>query len=317
MRILVLGAGGVGGYFGGRLVEAGGDVTFLVREKRAELLRRIGLVIHSPLGDFAAPIRLETRDSVRPEYDLALLSCKAYDLDDAIASLARGLAPHGRVVPLLNGLAHMDRLDAAFGRQRVVGGLCHISVTMGPGGAIEHLNRIHRITYGERGSGLPHDEPSSTGNSADLTHLDALFAKTSVDADHSGEIMRRIWEKYVFLATLAALTCLMRAPVGAILQSRDGRGALLETLETCRRIAVLAGHPPSESAMAAAERSLTEEGSALKASMLRDIERGGPTEGEHIVGDMVRLADAHGLPCPPLRLALAHLQAYEGQRLAG
>ena len=298
MRILVLGAGGVGGYFGGRLVEAGGDVTFLVRETRAELLRRTGLVIHSPLGDFSAPVRLETRDSVRPEYDLALLSCKAYDLDDAIASLARGLAPDGRVVPLLNGLGH-------------------ISVTMGPGGAIEHLNRIHRITYGERGPDHPYGDPGVTRDAADLAHLDALFAKTSVDADHSGEIMRRIWEKYVFLATLAALTCLMRAPVGAILKSRDGRGALLETLETCRRIAVLAGHPPSESAMTAAARSLTEEGSALKASMLRDIERGGPTEGEHIVGDMVRLADAHGLPCPPLRLALAHLQAYEGQRLAG
>lgn len=307
MRILVLGAGGVGGYFGGRLVQAGGDVTFLVREKRAERLRQSGLVIHSPLGDFSAPVKLETRDSVRPEYDLALLSCKAYDLEDAIASLAHGLAPHGRVLPLLNGLAHFERLDAAFGAGRVIGGLCHISVTLGAGGGIEHLNRLHRITYGERG-------PDS--GAADLAHLDALFAKAAVEAEHSAEIMRRIWEKYVLLATLAAMTCLMRGPVGAILKSRDGRAIVLETLEACRRVAVAAGHPPTEGAMAAAIGHLTEEGSALKASMLRDIERGGPTEGEHIVGDMVRLAESCAIPCPPLRLAYAHLQTYEAQRVS-
>ncbi len=308
MRILVLGAGGVGGYFGGRLVQAGGDVTFLVRERRAGLLRRTGLVIHSPLGDFAAPVKLATRDDVRPEFDLALLSCKAYDLEDAIASLARGLAPHGRVVPLLNDLAHLERLDAAFGAERVVGGLCHISVTLGADGGIEHLNRLHRITYGERG-------PES--GAADLAHLDALFKTAGVEAEHSPEIMRRTWEKFVLLATLAAMTCLMRGPVGAILKSRDGRAIMLETLEACRRVAVAAGHPPAEGAMAATAGHLTDETSALKASMLRDIERGGPTEAEHIVGDMLRLTEVHGIPCPPLRLAYAHLQTYEAQRITG
>ena len=308
MRILVLGAGGVGGYFGGRLVEAGGDVTFLVRERRAELLRQTSLVISSPLGDFAAPVAVETRDSVRPEYDLALLSCKAYDLEGAIASLGRGLAPRGRVLPLLNGLAHLERLDAAFGAERVIGGLCHISVTLGAGGVVEHLNRLHRITYGERGP--------ETG-ATDLAHLDALFAKAGVEAEHSLEIMRRTWEKFVLLATLAAMTCLMRGPIGAILKSRDGRAVILETLEACRRVAVAAGYPPTEGAMAATTGHLTDPTSALKASMLRDIERGGPTEGEHIVGNMVRLADSYGIPCPPLRLAYAHLQTYEAQRPAG
>lgn len=308
MRILVLGAGGVGGYFGGRLVQAGGDVTFLVRERRAEALRRSGLVIHSPLGDFSAPVTVETRETVRPEFDLALLSCKAYDLDSAIDSVGRGLTPHGRVLPLLNGLAHYQRLDAAFGAGRVIGGLCHISVTLGTDGAIEHLNRLHRVIYGERGP-----ERGAT----DLAELDALFLKAGVEAEHSREIMRRTWEKYVLLAPLAALTCLMRGPIGAILKSRDGRAIVLETLEACRQVAVAAGHPPGESAMATTIGHLTDETSALKASMLRDIERGGPTEGEHIVGDMLRLAEAHGIPCPALRLAYAHLQTYEGQRIAG
>ena len=306
MRILVLGAGGVGGYFGGRLAEAGGDVTFLVREGRAELLRRTGLVIKSPLGDLSLPVRLETWNTVRPTYDLVLLSCKAYDLEGAIAALGRGLTPSGRVVPLLNGLTHFDRLDAAFGPERVVGGLCHISVAMAGDGAIEHLNRLHRITYGER--------TATTATGTDLDELDRLFAAVGVDADHSGAIMDRVWEKFAFLTTLAALTCLMRAPVGAILKSEDGRTLMLETLDGCHRIATAAGHPPSEAAIAAATAHLTDEGSALKASMLRDIERGGPTEGEHIVGHMARLAARHGIPCPPLRLAHAHLQAYEAQR---
>ncbi|MEI6559400.1 MAG: 2-dehydropantoate 2-reductase [Rhodospirillaceae bacterium] len=308
MRILVLGAGGVGGYFGGRLLQAGGDVTFLVRERRAGLLRRTGLVIRSPLGDFAAPVEPVTREQVRPEFDLALLSCKAYDLEDAIASLQGGLAPHGRVVPLLNGLAHMERLDAAFGAGRVVGGLCHISVTLGADGAIEHLNRLHRITYGERGP--------ETG-AADLALLDRLFRAAGVEAEHSTEIMRRTWEKLVLLATLAALTCLMRGSIGAILKSRDGRAVILETLEACRQVAAAAGYPPTEAALAATIGHLTDETSALKASMLRDIERGNPTEGEHIVGDMVRLAESHGISCPPLRLAYAHLQTYEALRTTG
>ena len=305
MRILVLGAGGVGGYFGGRLAEAGGDVTFLVREQRADLLRRTGLVIHSPLGDLSLPVRVETRDSVRPEYDLALLSCKAYDLDDAVAALACGLAPRGRVVPLLNGLTHFDRLDAAFGPDRVAGGLCHISVALGAGGTIEHLNRLHRITYGER---------AATAAAGDLDELDRLFAAVGVEADHSGAIMDRVWEKFSFLTTLAALTCLMRAPIGAILKADDGRALMLETLDACHRVAAAAGHPPGEAAVAGAIGHLTEEGSLLKASMLRDIERGGPTEGEHIVGHMARLAARYGIPCPPLRLAHAHLQAYEALR---
>jgi 2-dehydropantoate 2-reductase len=304
MRILVLGAGGIGGYFGGRLVEAGGDVTFLVRERRARQLRETGLVIQSPLGDLTTPVTVTTRDAVRPVFDLALLSCKAYDLESAIEAVQAALTPEGRVLPLLNGLAHLDRLDATFGRDRVCGGLCHISATLGPAGEIQHLNRLHRITFGER----------SGGSWPDLAVLEGLFHRAAVDARHSPEIMLRMWEKFVLLTTLAAMTCLMRAPVGAILATRDGRATLLDVLDVGRRVATAAGYPPSIEDQALAVELLTQPDSTLKASMLRDIERGGPTEADPIVGHMLRSAEAIGIDCPALRLAYGHLQAYEAQR---
>ena len=304
MRVLVLGAGGVGGYFGGRLMEAGGDVTFLVRDRRAQQLGKTGLVLRSPLGDFRAPAAVTTRSAVRPTFDLAVLSCKAYDLDSAIESVAAGLTPQGRVLPLLNGLAHLDALDAAFGRERVLGGLCHVSTTLGPEGEILHLNPFHRITFGERaGDRLPA-----------LATLETLYRQVGVEAFYSPEIMTRMWEKFAFLTTLAAMTCLMRSSIGAILATRDGRGFVLEMLETCRQIATAAGYPPSEADRILSVDLLTQPGSTLTSSMLRDMEHGGPTEAEHIVGHMVRLAEGFGIACVSLRLAYTHLQAHEHRR---
>ena len=131
MRILVLGAGGTGGYFGGRLLEAGADVSFLVRPARAQRLAADGLRIISPCGDFSSSVKVLTLlDSAAP-FDLILLSCKAYDLDSAIAAIRPAVGANTRILPLLNGLKHFDVLDAAFGSEHVLGGLCHISVTLG------------------------------------------------------------------------------------------------------------------------------------------------------------------------------------------
>ena len=141
MRVLILGAGGTGGYFGGRLFEAGCDVTFLVRPARAERLRTQGLVIKSPLGDARLAVPVIASDSLAADYDLVLLSCKAYDLADAVQTIAPAMQRPGvTLLPLLNGLAHFDVLDSAFGAQKVLGGLCHISATLNAAGEIEHLN---------------------------------------------------------------------------------------------------------------------------------------------------------------------------------
>ena len=218
MRILVLGAGGTGGYFGGRLVEAGADVTFLVRPPRAARLAADGLTVVSPLGDIHAPVRTVTTETLESPYDLVVLSCKAYDLEGAIAAVAPAVGPGTAVLPLLNGLAHFDRLTEAFGAERLLGGLCHIAVTLGAGGEIRHLNRVHSVTFGEMAGGA----------SARVDAIAGVFGRARFDARASADVLQDIWEKYVFLTTLAGMTCLMRASVGAIMVTEIGRASCRE-----------------------------------------------------------------------------------------
>lgn len=304
MRILILGAGATGGYFGGRLAEGGADVTFLVRPKRAALLAANGLRIQSPHGDAKLKVRTVTADTLSGHWDVVLLSCKAYDLDESIKAITPAVGPDSTVLPILNGLAHYGPLDAAFGPGRVIGGLCHIFSTLGKEGEIVHMNAIHRVTFGER----------SGGTSPRTEALAQAFAGTNCETRHSSDVMQEAWEKYVLLAPLASMTCLMRASVGTIMATGDGEALMRETFEECATVASRAGHGPRPEARDLALSFLTQKGSAMTASMMRDLEAGGPTEGEHIVGDMLRRARAAGVAAPLLRTALAHLQAYEIRR---
>lgn len=304
MRILSLGAGGTGGYFGGRLAEAGADVTFLVRPARAARLATDGLVVLSPHGDLRLPVRTVTADTLDGPYDLILLSCKAYDLESAIAAVAPALGPTGAVLPLLNGLAHFERLDAAFGAGRVLGGLCHIAVTLGEGGEVRHLNRVHLLTFGERPGGL----------SPRVEAIAAILGSARFESRASADVNQDIWEKYVFLAALAGATCLMRASVGAIVATDEGEALVRELYGECRAVAAAAGREPRPEAIESAMRFLTDPASALTASMLRDMEAGGPTEAGHILGDMLRRAQRSGVAAPLLRVARCHMQAYDARR---
>src|ERR1700761_3769500 len=151
MRILVVGAGAIGGYFGGRLLQAGEDVTFLVRPRRAAELASAGLVIKSPNGDVTlkSPAVVQA-DTIKEKFDVVLLSCKAYDLEDAINSFAPAVGPQTSIIPLLNGMSHLDVLDKQFGRERVLGGLCAIAVTLNEQREVVQLQPMQSITFGER-----------------------------------------------------------------------------------------------------------------------------------------------------------------------
>jgi 2-dehydropantoate 2-reductase len=307
VKILVLGAGATGGYFGGRLAQAGADVTFLVRERRAAQLAVDGLVVKSPHGDFTLRVPFVTQAQAKPEYDLVFLTAKAYDLDAALASIRPAMGPAAHVLPLLNGLAHLDRLDAEFGAPVVLGGTCHIAGTMTPAGEIRQLTPLHRIAYGLR----PRTSPEAR---AKLEALHAAYRRTPIDAVLADDIMLELWEKYVLLTTLAAMTCLMRASVGDIMAAGEGEALMEEAFQACVRTAAAAGHPPREKALAGARKFLFERGSAFTASMLRDMESGSRTEADHIVGDMLKRARAAGVDPGPLRAAYAHLQAREARR---
>jgi 2-dehydropantoate 2-reductase len=307
MRILVLGAGGTGGYFGGRLFEAGRDVTFLVRPARAARLRAEGLVIRSPLGDARLAVQVAEAPSLAPDYDLVLLSCKAYDLEDAIQAIAPAMRRPGvTLLPLLNGLRHFDLLDAAFGRQQVLGGLCHISAALNAAGEIEHHNRLQSLTFGERDAGEPGGR---------CERIAAEMAAASFDARSSAHVLADLWQKFAFMSAGAALTSLMRAGIGDIVATPEGEHIARQVVADCAAIARAAGFPVSEKGAAFAERMLLSPESVFKASMLRDIEAGRRVEADHLVGDMIRRGRALGQPVHWLEAAFAHLKAYE--RVAG
>ena len=307
MRILVLGAGGTGGYFGGRLAQAGVDVTFLVRPARAAQLDADGLVIRSPLGDAQLTVRHLTAEqlSATAPFDVILLSCKAYDLKSSLDAIAPAMGEHTTLLPILNGLRHYETLDQRFGAARVLGGLCFISVTKPANGEVLHLGKPASVTFGER-SGETHSERCAAIANA--------FAQANVEHKHSPAIMQDIWIKYSFLTALAAATCLMRASVGVIVATDDGRDFMQRLYGECIAVAAASGSPIPADAQALAIRNLTHEGSTVTASMLRDLESGQPIEGEHIVGDMLARARAAGIDAPLLGVALCHLEAYAAQR---
>jgi 2-dehydropantoate 2-reductase len=305
MKLLFLGAGATGGYFGGRLAAAGRDVTFLVRPERVARMRDRPLRIESPLGDVVTPVKAISGDGLAgTRCNLVVLSCKAYDLDDAIAAVGPAVGAATYVLPVLNGLAHLDRLDAAFGAERVLGGLCQIASTLAADGTVRHLNRTHLLVFGPRVA-------------EQRTFCETLLGEVSghgFDAQLSDEIGLEMWEKWVLLATLAAVTCLMRAPIGDVVAAPGGEAIIAETLAECARVATAAGAPPREQTMARIRGVLTEAGSSFAASMLRDIEGGRRIEADHIIGDLIARAGVLGVATPRLEATYCHLKAYESRR---
>jgi 2-dehydropantoate 2-reductase len=304
MRILVLGAGGIGGYYGARIHDAGGDVTFLVRPGRAAQLRQDGLRVVSALGDTQLSPKILTHDELRESFDVIMLSCKAYDLDSAIAAIAPAVGENSVILPLLNGVRHIDTLVSRFGEERVLGGVAFISVALSPAGEIRHLNTVHRLFAGSLSATPP----------IWLAPLAKQLASSGFEFVLSDTIEQTMWDKFVFLATLAASTCTLRASIGDILRTVAGESFITGLLGEAAKVAQACGHTVGEAPLAAFRKQLTDPGSSLMASMLRDVERGGPTEADHILGDLVGRAQDRGIDVPLLRLAWSHLQAYELRR---
>jgi 2-dehydropantoate 2-reductase len=305
MRILVVGAGAIGGYFGGRMLQAGRDVTFLVRPRRAAELADAGLVIKSPNGDVTLknpPALLA--DRLNEKFDVILLSCKAFDLDDAIRSFAPAVGPQTAIIPLLNGMLHLDMLDEKFGRERVLGGLCTIAVTLNEHREVVQLNPMQSLNFGERDGRL----------SDRVRAIAEVMAGGKLGAVASEHIVQEMWEKWVFLATLAASTCLMRTSVGNILASPGGREFILGAFDECSAVATAEGYAPRAPFLERTLGMLTAEGSQMTASMFRDIKAGAPVEADHVIGDLIVRGVAAKVPVPRLRTAYTHLKAYEKQR---
>ncbi|MFZ1908005.1 MAG: 2-dehydropantoate 2-reductase [Burkholderiales bacterium] len=303
MRLLVVGAGSTGGYLGGRLAQAGRDVTFLVRPARAEQLRETGLRIASPHGDATLHPTLVTADRITQSYDAVLLSVKGFQLNAALDQMAPAIGPETMILPVLNGMRHMDVLARRFSPANLVGCVLKVATTLDDDGRIVQLTPLQDLAYGELDG----------GTTSRIEALDAFLRGANIGARWSSVIRREMWEKWILLATLGATTCLMRGTVGEIEACPGGTSVALQLLDEVVAIVKAVGEPPSESFVKAARELLTSKGSPLASSMFRDLERGRPIEVEQIVGDLVRRGAKVRLTAPLLSAAYTHLLVYQNR----
>ena len=307
MRILVLGAGAIGGYYGLRLAEAGADIGFLVRPGRAAQLARDGLVVVSRGEERRQRVPTLLAGEVERPFDAVLLTCKAYDLPAAVEAIAPAMGERSVVLPLLNGLAHFDLLDARFGAGRVLGGVAYIATMLEPDGTIRHTSPMDTLLFGDRGGRL----------TPPVEALAEAFAATQVTARASMEITQDLWEKWAMLAAGAAVTCLLRGTIGEVLATADGAAVAARIVAEVRAIAAAQGHAPRPAAVAQADRTLGDPQSRWAASMMRDIQQGAPRlEAEHVIGDLIRRGREHGLAAPMLEASFAQLQVYNARGAA-
>jgi 2-dehydropantoate 2-reductase len=307
MRILIVGAGATGGYFGGRLAQAGRDVTFLVRPKRAAQLREIGLQLLSPHGDVTLQPKLVTADQIDGPYDVVLMTVKAFGLEGAMADIAKAVGPKTMIMPVLNGMRHLDALVARFGETAVIGGVCLVASTIDPEGRIKQLAGFQSLIYGERNGEM----------SPRIEALDTALKGAGFEARASTAIMQEMWEKWILLATMGAITCLMRGTVGEIEAAPGGAGLALQVLEECCAVSKASGHPAGEAFVTRTKAAVTAKGSPSAPSMYRDLVQGLPVEADQIVGDMLGRAQGFGIAAPVLTAGYASLSIYSARVAKG
>lgn len=301
MKILVVGAGATGGYFGARLAQAGKDVTFLVRPRRAAALRERGLRITGLGAQETITPRLVTADELSGPYDLVLLSVKATALDAALDDIAPAVGPGTAIVPLLNGMAHLARLNDRFGEKAVLGGVARIITTLNAEGDIVRLAPVASLTIGEQRG----------GTSERVDAVAAVLTDADIDTHRSRDIVAAMWGKWVFISTLAGLTCLMRGTVGDVRAVPGGRAFVTALLAESAAVAAAAGHPVREKELDAVAAMLTTDGSPLTASLYRDVTQGVPTEAEQVFGDLVDRARGLSVDTPLLDLVTLNLRVHE------
>jgi 2-dehydropantoate 2-reductase len=303
MRILVVGAGAVGGYFGGRLMEAGRDVTFLVRPRMAESLRRDGLRIVSPHGNVTLHPKLILANEITAPYDLILLSIKAYSLESAMNDFAPAVGPATMILPVLNGMRHIDLLVAKFGESAVLGGVCLVSTEIDQEGRVVQFTDFQRLVYGER----------KGGTSDRIMALDQVMQGAGFDAKVDPSIVQSMWEKWVQLASLGAVTCLLNGNIGEVEAAPGGTATALQILDECNAIATACGYPPREPFLAKAQATLTTRDSKLTSSMYRDRVKGGPVEADQILGDFIERGRSFEVSAPLLQAAFVSLSIYQAR----
>jgi 2-dehydropantoate 2-reductase len=294
MRILIVGAGATGGAFGTLLQEAGRDVTYLVRQGRADRLRRDGLRFVSPGRDRTHQVQTIVAGESAAPFDLVLVTVKAAALEVAVTDMRPYLDSDTYVLPFLNGMAHIDRLEEEFPGQ-VLGGVVKIFATL-DGDAVRQLAELTTLTIG-----------TLTGANVRKEIVEALDVP-GIDLTVSGDILGALWEKWAFIAAAGVITCLFRGSVGKVIDA-GGLPKILEAIDELEAVAAKAGHPVSGPGHAQSLAILTAPGSTFTSSLYRDVTANLPAETEHILGDLAKRARQLGVATPLLDLTLIQLRA--------
>ncbi len=313
MKILMVGAGATGAYFGAHLAAAGRDVTFLVCEKRAHFLTARGLRITGVEPELRLEPKLVTAGELQEPFDVVVLTVKASALDSAIVDVAPAVGPNTTIIPFLNGMAHMDALSEAFGAEKVLGSVVHLVGTINGEGDIEVLNPLARWTVGEQAAG-PVGGADETLQELLSHRLGRIVDEISVPGFTAVAVpsgLGAMWEKWVFIVSAGAVTCLMRGPVGDVVQCPGGSDFVGAVLTEAAAVSAAAGFPIPGPELDRSRAFLTEPGSGFTASLYRDVSAGLAHEGEHIIGDFVRRALELGVEVPLLSLALLHLRVHD------
>ena len=297
MKILILGAGAIGGFFGAHLMKSGANVSFLVREKRKDELKKSGINIFSINGELKVNPKLLDKNLSGQHFDVIILTNKSYDLIESI----REIKPYVNktvIIPLLNGMAHYEILDKEFGKEKIFGGTAYISTAMNNYGSIQQITSRASIKFG----------PRTQKNINIANEFYEICKETEFECDFSDHIELDLWRKYVLIGATAASTVLFQKPLGEISATTYGKSLIIEIHEECKKIVLSKGYDIGIEATNYNLKLITDKDSLLKASMLRDFESGKKTECEHILGYLIELAERNNLQCDLIKAAHTRIQ---------
>lgn len=297
MKILILGAGAIGGFFGAHLMKSGANVSFLVREKRKDELKKSGINIFSINGELKVNPKLLDKNLSGQHFDVIILTNKSYDLIESIREI-KPYVNRAMIIPLLNGMAHYEILDKEFGKEKIFGGTAYISTAMNNYGSIQQITSRASIKFG----------PRTQKNINIANEFYEICKETEFECDFSDHIELDLWRKYVLIGATAASTVLFQKPLGEISATTYGKSLIIEIHEECKKIVLSKGYDIGIEATNYNLKLITDKGSLLKASMLRDFESGKKTECEHILGYLIELAERNNLQCDLIKAAHTRIQ---------
>ena len=302
MRFLITGAGAVGGFAAARLADAGHDVTILVRPHSAARLRDDGLRLANQSEVRVVRPSVVTAGELASGYDAIVLAVKSEDLDGVMADIEPAVKPPAAILPFLNGMAHVEPLVGRFG-SAVLGGVLRIATQREDDGTIRVLAPLFEVEVGELDGSL----------STRVEGLASAYQDAGADVTVSADIVSAMWDKWVYIASIGAVTSLMRAPVGDIMAVPGGERFARSVLAEAAAAASGCGHPVPAEQLRVTEQALTAAGSSTTSSLSRDLIAGRRTEVDAVLADLAARADAAGTATPLIDLAVLAMRVHNRQ----